>query len=634
MSTANKLTYLNTTKQKLKQAINNIGGEVTDETTFREYTNQLQEVYDRLPKTAYAEGSNITLENTLKGKLDFEDGIVGIGDIKQEIDLTENNLTSQSANGLTITVNTDKSITINGTASADTKINILNNTIGSTAATERTVEAGTYQLTGCPSGSSSGTKFTLQVLRSGYIMLEDTGSGAVNTITSSQTYTYIRIIVFSGTQCNNLVFRPKLLKIPSPSYPQEIEVVRGKNLSKEKNGNNIVITDELPVGTYTFSLDNTINGGCNLKANDNSGTTLASMYFSTEGRKTITFTLSQSTKIFINGFSNTSGTTFVDGTDNFQLEKGPQATSYLPFNTIEVKARGKNLADNSKLVNGYMTAEGIWHYGSGNEHRSTDLIEVKEGKTYTSSLYNKNKEMIAYLVWTTYDKNKNFIAQYTTSNIVISSGVKYIRARNYQAQTSYIINDDYLYQVEENNTPTNYEPYYTPQIKQLSLGEYEFAKIGNYADTIEYDVDEDKVYKNGAIGKVDLATQIFQDWNNNLAVCTTIPNIKYTSSNTEIGFGLAENYKIHQGSGMNSSSAYGCIAIDVSQVSVNPSNSTKAISGLFYYALATPTKTEITGTLKDQIKALYNLQSFTGTTIIEIDGQLPLIIKVRALKGN
>ena len=43
---------------------------------------------------------------------------------------------------------------------------------------------------------------------------------------------------------------------------------------------------------------------------------------------------------------------------------------------------------------------------------------------------------------------------------------------------------------------------------------------------------------------------------------------------------------------------------------------------------------EITTTLKDQIKALYYSHSFTGTTIIEINGQLPLIIKVRALKGE
>lgn len=84
MSTANKLTYLNQTKQKLKQAINNIGGEVTDETTFRNYVAELENAYDRLPKTEFEEGESVTLENTLKGKLDFQDGKVGFGQASQE----------------------------------------------------------------------------------------------------------------------------------------------------------------------------------------------------------------------------------------------------------------------------------------------------------------------------------------------------------------------------------------------------------------------------------------------------------------------------------------------------------------------------------------------------------------------
>ena len=83
-TTSEKLTYLNTTKQKLKQAINNIGGEVTDETTFREYVNQLENAYDNLPKTEYQEGTEVNLGKTLKGKLDYENGVVGIGQSSQE----------------------------------------------------------------------------------------------------------------------------------------------------------------------------------------------------------------------------------------------------------------------------------------------------------------------------------------------------------------------------------------------------------------------------------------------------------------------------------------------------------------------------------------------------------------------
>ena len=54
-----------------------------------------------------------------------------------------------------------------------------------------------------------------------------------------------------------------------------------------------------------------------------------------------------------------------------------------------------------------------------------------------------------------------------------------------------------------------------------------------------------------------------------------------------------------------------------------------------YYQLAIPTDTKITDTtMITQLEEIYNLMSYTGTTIIEIDGQLPLVLKVRALKGE
>ena len=37
MSTANKLTYLNTTKGKIKDSINLTGANITNQTTFRYY---------------------------------------------------------------------------------------------------------------------------------------------------------------------------------------------------------------------------------------------------------------------------------------------------------------------------------------------------------------------------------------------------------------------------------------------------------------------------------------------------------------------------------------------------------------------------------------------------------------------
>jgi len=65
---------------------------------------------------------------------------------------------------------------------------------------------------------------------------------------------------------------------------------------------------------------------------------------------------------------------------------------------------------------------------------------------------------------------------------------------------------------------------------------------------------------------------------------TDIPNIKYVPVNTELGDGIAEKYTIHTGSGM--STALNCIAIDVSQVSVNTGSTSKKPTGMFWYVLA------------------------------------------------
>lgn len=111
-------------------------------------------------------------------------------------------------------------------------------------------------------------------------------------------------------------------------------------------------------------------------------------------------------------------------------------------------------------------------------------------------------------------------------------------------------------------------------------------KIGEYADT------KSMTEEYRAIGKIDFSEL---SWSllipPGLWITTGIPNIKYVSTNKELGNGIAEKYKIHTGSGM--STAIGCIAIDVTQVSVN-TGSDKKPSGMFWYVLATPTTETIT----------------------------------------
>ena len=149
--------------------------------------------------------------------------------------LLPNMATSQTINGVTFTVNADGSVTCNGTASASAILNVCPNGGISLA-------SGTYKLSGCPSGGSAST-YLIGWDTHGY----DTGTGLVATIADVDTHG-VNIAIGSGVTCNNLTFYPQLelgstateyepytggAPSPSPDYPQEIQVVRGRNLIDE-----------------------------------------------------------------------------------------------------------------------------------------------------------------------------------------------------------------------------------------------------------------------------------------------------------------------------------------------------------------------------------------------------------------
>ena len=51
MSTiAQKITYLNETKQLLKQSLNDLGAKITDEDTFRSYVDKINQLAEELPQ--------------------------------------------------------------------------------------------------------------------------------------------------------------------------------------------------------------------------------------------------------------------------------------------------------------------------------------------------------------------------------------------------------------------------------------------------------------------------------------------------------------------------------------------------------------------------------------------------------
>ena len=120
--------------------------------------------------------------------------------------------TTKTTNGITYTDNKDGTITASGTASSTAYFRVLY--------TERIMHlpAGTYTLSGCPSGGGSSTynihmtysydNFATSSSKS------DTGSGATITFTKNVALR-INIVIYSGVTVSKLIFKPQLEKASS-----------------------------------------------------------------------------------------------------------------------------------------------------------------------------------------------------------------------------------------------------------------------------------------------------------------------------------------------------------------------------------------------------------------------------------
>lgn len=232
MSIANKLIYLNTTKEKLKDSINNIGGSITDETTFRAYAEELDNIYTNLPKTT-GEGSNLSL-TTLKGRINVDDIL---GDTTQDTYEGYNLLPVTTPDGtyygVTFKNNDDGTITLNGTPTTSNAINIFEGEISlsgdyvfylygndGSISCSALIDNTTTTLFGFSSSSSTTTKnYTSSKMTRFYLW-----------VTPDHPYTnkIIKPMLVKGTDTTKL-FQKYVggIASPNPSYPQDIEVVTG-----------------------------------------------------------------------------------------------------------------------------------------------------------------------------------------------------------------------------------------------------------------------------------------------------------------------------------------------------------------------------------------------------------------------
>lgn len=146
---------------------------------------------------------------------------------------------TRTTNGVDITVNSDGSILINGTATAGISFHL---------ATTFTLPVGEYILSGCSSGGSL-EKYRIYFSDNVTKTVADYGSSSTFTLTESFTGQVV-IQIFTGAALNNLMFYPmiRLASVadgtyepytggspaPNPDYPQEIVSVENPTISVYK----------------------------------------------------------------------------------------------------------------------------------------------------------------------------------------------------------------------------------------------------------------------------------------------------------------------------------------------------------------------------------------------------------------
>ena len=264
---------------------------------------------------------------------------------------------SKTVNGITFTVNKDRSITANGTSTANAQFSITN-------PDNYAIVAGSYKLAG------ENNAYTKKAIRGSYKKADGTiryiSSDSSFTIPEGATNVHIYVVILQGETVNNVTFYPMLLNLtetdltfeaggasPSPDYPSPIENVEGKNkfdINQEKEVFGMMLYKYSyylkPNTKYTISSNCPASTTANIYANSNSS------------KSAVYINKNQTIQSDENGYfyilvrfkaDASDNSTFnlyekvLNGTYYIQLEEGTVATNYVPYNSLETKDVGENL---------------------------------------------------------------------------------------------------------------------------------------------------------------------------------------------------------------------------------------------------------------------------------------------------
>lgn len=536
-----KLTYLNTTKGKIKDVINMTGANITSDTTFRNYATKLYDGYISVLKD-----KNTLLDNMPKGTstgtiTDAADLPVYEDKMSKEStqetttgkNLLKNNGASSSGTAVVFKKNQDGSISVSGKANAGVEYlyTILYVNTSNTELSPNT----TYYL----SDGLSNEHVYLQI----YQMINGSWSFINSTQRSRQIsfsfspeaiqlWIRVRVASQSSYQIEDEVILYPMIRLstidddsyepytngpaPNPDYSSEVKTVKGyRNLFDKAN-----YTSGKWIG-QSGSISNDSNFGYSDYIEIKSSTSYFLSGLANGGGTHPGFCFYDTTYTYISGEENNGRTSILITTplnakyirfsfkkvdlDTIQLVEGTEELPYVPYGTnwIYKKITGKNLF-NGIYYQTYTAGGSPYSYKSSSVTRSA-VIEVEPNKTYSIS-----KELT----------DRFRISEYSEYPVVdISNALNYIYPNNNDStlnytltttnQTHYLViqisnssQENAKLQVELNNQVTTYESY-KESIITIPLNNNEIAGIGDYKDELIVDKNG-KCWLNKKTGKVVL----------------------------------------------------------------------------------------------------------------------------------
>lgn len=534
MSTSDKLSYLVTTKSKLKTAINYTGANITND-TFRSYPEKLynayiniinqgtQDLFDSLPKVS-GTGSNITLNNTASAPmvLDYN------GDTQQD-STTGKNLFDINNIIKNKFINDQNYEATNNFWNRSDYINVDSNSTYAWSAISNVSD--TKQLAIIEYNSSKN-----MVKYNWYS--QDNIQNPIKTVTLSSNTAYVIVQYRNDKNLTELQFEKNNTRTsyepysgryasPSPNWQQPINVVTGrqeleicgKNVLNVSNDNVYINALNNPDITTTYNQNKTtykVNSlpqqysqagyyyafhtrigetyKVKVKWENTNGTPIANVRIMGNTGETIivnnmtsnteyTFIASQETYYFRVWVSTNIGEGYIENPIISTIDTSYEAyTRY----TQEINL-GKNLfdKDNANILNGYLADGGTLVSNSGYR---TLYISCNQNTTYTISKIQSNYFRVAeftsiplfgdsYITRTKNDSATSITFTTTTGNYL---------AITYLSPSDTLTEQQILdtIQIEKGSQASSYSAYFTP---------IELWKIENQDHTIKY---QDRIFFN------------------------------------------------------------------------------------------------------------------------------------------